>query len=225
MRGLRAAAAGAVACLLAAGSLGCGGGGTASTPAALKLQREDLVATVRALERLHAPIAREVAATKGAWPLIANGLPEQIAPVSRSPQAQAAALAAARLRLPALLGEAQARNLAGPAAQISGLVRSYALLSARGWKLLDATLTQIESAPAANARFARANAPLYIESIYDAHFALAQVGKKLLAGYEKLGGPDGFGAELSKAEVNALARVYSEASDRLHPHVGARLGS
>jgi hypothetical protein len=225
MRALRPIAAAALAFLLAAAIAACGGKGKSTTPAALKLQREDLVSVSRALKDVQAPIAREVAATKAAWPLIANGLPAAIATVSRSPQARAAAASAAALRLPALLGEAQARMLTGPASQISGLVRSYALLSARGWKLLDAIFSQIESASPANARFARKNAALYIESIYDAHFALAQVGKKLLAGYEKLGGSSGFGTALTQAEVNALAAGYSEASDRLHPHVGVRLGS
>ena len=103
-------------------------------------------------------------------------------------------------------------------------MRSYALLCARGWKLLLASLAQIESGTPAAARFARANAPLYIESVYDAHFTLAQIGKKLLAGYDKLGGPRAFGAALTKAEVDGLAGAYSEASDRLHPHVGVRLG-
>ena len=87
-----------------------------------------------------------------------------------------------------LFGEAQARTLTGPASQLAGLFRSYALLSARGWKLLDAGLAQIESGSPASARFARENAPLYIESIYDGHFTLAQIGKKLLAAYGKLGG-------------------------------------
>ena len=226
MRALRPLAGGALACLLAAAPLaGCGGSSRASTPAALKLQREDLIVVSHALRRVRAPIAREVAASKAAWPLIANGLPAEIAIVSRSPRARLAAASAAQLRLPAQFGEAQARTLTGPAAQISGLVRSYALLAARGWKLLDAAFAQIETASPANARFARANAPLYIESIYDAHFALAQVGKKLLAGYEKLGGAGEFGAELTQAEAQALADAYSEASDRLHPHVRARLGS
>jgi hypothetical protein len=225
MRTLRAIAAAAGLCLLAVALAACGSKGKSATPAALKLQREDLVAVSRALKEVQAPIAREVTSTKAAWPLIANGLPAEITSVSRSAQAQAAAASAARLRLPAVLGEAQARTLTGPASQISGLVRSYALLGARGWKLLDASFSQIESASPANARFARKNAPLYIESIYDAHFALAQIGKKLLAGYEKLGGAGDFGAALTQAEVTALAAAYSEASDRLHPHVGVRLGS
>lgn len=225
MRALRLAAASVLACLCVAGIAGCGSSSKTSTPAALKLQREDLVAVSHALRSVQAPVAREVAATKAAWPLIANGLPGEIAAVSRSPQARAAAASAAALRLPAVFGEAQARTLTGPASQISGLMRSFALLNARGWKLLDAAFTQIESARPANARFARENAPLYIESVYDAHFTLAQIGKKLLAGYEKLGGAGDFGAALTQAEVNALARIYSEAADRLHPHVGVRLGS
>jgi hypothetical protein len=225
MRTLRAIAATALVCVLATAIAACGSKGKAASAAALKLQREDLVTVSRALRQVRLPIAREVAATKAAWPLIANGLPAEIASVSRSPQARAAATNAAALRLPAVLGEAQARTLTGPASQISGLVRSYALLSARGWKLLDAAFAQVESASPANAHFARENAPLYIESIYDAHFALAQIGKKLLAGYEKLGGAGDFGAALTQPEVDALAVAYSEASDRLHPHVGVRLGS
>jgi hypothetical protein len=224
MRTLRPIAAGAFVCLLVVTMAACGGKSKSTTPAALKLQREDLIAVSHALKEVQAPIAREVAATKAAWPLIANGLPAEITTVARSAQAQAATASAARLRLPALLGETQARTLTGPASQISGLVRSYALLSARGWKLLDAAFAQVESASPANAHFARKNAPLYIESIYDAHFTLAQIGKKLLAGYEKLGGAGDFGTALTQAEVNALAAAYSEASDRLHPHVGVRLG-
>jgi hypothetical protein len=40
-----------------------------------------------------------------------------------------------------------------------------------------------------------------------------------------LGGQAAFGTSLSPAEVHALANAYSEAADRLHPHVGVRLGS
>lgn len=127
--------------------------------------------------------------------------------------------------MPALFGEAQARSLTGPASQIAGLFRPSALLSTRGWQMLIASAAQIESGSAKASRFARENAPLYIESIYDGHFALAQIGKKLLAGYEKLGGPSSFGASLTQAQVDALARAYSEPSIRLYPHVRARLGS
>jgi hypothetical protein len=204
---------------------GCAGSSSHATPAALALEREDLVATSHALRELRAPVARSVAATKAVWPLIANGLPADVGVMSRSPAAARAGSTAAQLRLPALFGEAHARTLTGPSSQIAGLVRSYALLSTRGWKLLFASIAQIQSGTPTAARFARANAPLYIESIFDANFTLAQIGKKLLAGYHNLGGPGKFGAALTKAEVDALAGAYSEADDRLHPHVGVRLGS
>jgi hypothetical protein len=174
---------------------------------------------------VQAPVAREVAATKAAWPLIAGGLPSDVSGVSRSPAAAAAVAAAARLPIPSLFGEAAARSLTGPAALLGGLYRSYALLSMRGWRLLDGQLAEIESGTPAAARFARENSALYIESIYDGHFTLAQIGKKLTAGYEKLGGAQAFGTSLTPAQLGALTRSYSEASDRLHPHVAARLGS
>ena len=79
--------------------------------------------------------------------------------------------------------------------------------------------------PFSAARFARANVALYIESVYDAHFSLAQIGKHLLAAYKTLGGGGAFGASLTPAEVDALARAYSEGQDRLYPHVGVRFGS
>jgi outer membrane murein-binding lipoprotein Lpp len=204
---------------------GCGGTAKQSTPAAQKLQREDLAAACRALEQAERPVESEVAATRAAWPLIANGLGANARALSQSPALAQATRAAAQLRLPVLFGEAHARSLTGPAAQLSGLFRSYALLSARGWTLLDAQLAQIRSGSPAAARFAAENAPLYIESIYDGHFTLAQIGKKLLAGYDKLGGAAAFGASLTQARVDALARTYSEARDRLHPHVAVRIGS
>ena len=204
---------------------GCAGTDKQSTPAAQKLQREDLAAACRALEQAGGPVEHEVAATKAAWPLIANGLGTGARSPSSAPLLAKATLAAAQLRLPALFGEAQARTLTGPAAQLSGLFRSYSLLSARGWRLLDAQLAQIRSGSPASARFAAENAPLYIESIYDGHFTLAQIGKKLLAAYDKLGGPAAFGASLTQARVDAIARTYSEARDRLHPHVAVRVGS
>ncbi len=204
---------------------GCAGSASKPTAAALKLEREDLVAAARELRTLQAPVAREVAATKAAWPLIANGLPRDVGPVLRAPATAAAAASAARLRLPVLFGEAQAATLTGAATGVVGLFRAYALLSARGWRLLLASLERIESGAPAVSSFARANAPLYIESIYDAHFTLAQIGKKLTGAYKRLGGATAFGATLTPMEVASLARSYSEASDRLHPHVGVRLGS
>ena len=76
----------------------------------------------------------------------------------------------------------------------------------------------------AGARFARENVALYIESVYDGHFDLAQIDKHLTDGYRQLGGAGGVREALTQAEVDALGDAYSEASVRLHPHVGVRLG-
>jgi hypothetical protein len=203
---------------------GCGGAGKTPSREELRLERNDLVALSRALKDIQGPVATEVAATKRAWPLIANGLPRDAASIARSPIADAAHTAAS-IKLPALLQEAEAAALTGPAAPLAGLVRSYILLASRGWRLIGAAIDQIEQGPPASARFARKNVPLYIESVYDGHFTLAQIGKKLVAGYTKLGGATAFGATLSQTDVDALTSAYSESSDRLHPHVGTRLGS
>ena len=208
--------------LLALG--GCGGSREASTARALKLSREDLVVVCRALERAAGQAAVEVAASKRAWRLMAHGLPRAI-PASAPPAIAAAAASAAHVIVPAPLQEAQARTLTGPAAEIAGLFSSYALLAARGWRLLGAAVAAIAHGPPAVAAFARQNAALYIESVYDAHFTLAQIGKKVRAAYAKLGGAAAFGAALPAAQVRALEAAYSEASDRLHPHAGVRLGS
>jgi hypothetical protein len=209
---------------VAAVCAGCGGGGRTASPEELRLQRSDLVALSRALEDIRGPVASEVAATKLAWPLVANGLPSNTAAIARSP-IDAAAQRAAGIRLPMLLQETQTAALTGPAAPLAGLVRSYVLLATRGWRLIGAAIDQIEQGSPASARFARQNVTLYIESVYDGHFTLAQIGKQLLAGYRKLGGAGAFGSALTQPEVDALASAYSEATDRLHPHVGSRLGS
>ena len=65
----------------AAGLLaGCGGSSSVSTPAAERLQREDLVAAVHDLRQAEGSVGREMAAAKIAWPLVANGLPTSITP-------------------------------------------------------------------------------------------------------------------------------------------------
>lgn len=197
---------------------------TSSTPAALKLQREDLIAVSRALQSVQQPVAREVSATKTAWPLIANGLPSTSAPLAR-PSIAAAANSAAAIKLPGLLEESMATSLTGPASQLAGLFSVFTGLTSHGWQQIVAAMNSIEHGSPAGARFARENVALYIDSVYDGHFSLAQIGKKLLDGYRMLGGQSAFGKTLSEAEVNALAAAYSEAADRLHPHVAVRLGS
>jgi hypothetical protein len=169
-------------------------------------------------------VRQEVAATKAAWPLIERGLPANPSAGVRA-AIRAATTRAAALRLPGVLEEHEAATLTGPGSPIAGEFRSYSVLAARAWQLIGAALEQSEHGSAAAARFARANVALYIESVYDAHFSLAQIGKKLLAAYDKLGGAAAFGTSLTPSEVAALAANFSEADDRLRPHAAARLGS
>ncbi len=202
---------------------GCGAG-EAPTPAASHLEREDFTAVAHALNGLSAQVTREVLATKAVWALLANGLPVNLTAAERA-RIAAATLRAERLALPALFGEVRAASLTGPAAHLAGIFRSFRGLSMRGWQLIDATAEQDARGRSAAVSFARANVALYIESVYDAHFSLAQLGKQLAEGYAKLGGPSDFGSTLTQSEVDRLTAAYSEGSDRLHPHVGVRLGS
>jgi hypothetical protein len=204
---------------------GCGsGGGEGASTAGIRLQREDLVTASHALLRAQGSVEREVAATKAAWPLVANGLPSHLTPSGRTAIATAASQAA-KVLIPAPLAEAQATTLTGPGAQLAGLFQSFNGLSRNGWRMIGAAIDTSEHGSTAAARFVLANVALYIEGVYDAHFGLAQIGKKLASGYRKLGGAAAFANSLTDGEVQALARSYSEAADRLHPHVGVRLGS
>jgi hypothetical protein len=170
------------------------------------------------------PVAREVAATKGVWPEIAKGLPASRAPALRA-RIEAAAASASRLRVPAPFGETESRVLTGPSVAIAGTFRTFAVLARSAWQLLAADARAIESGPAAAASFARQNIALYVESIYDAHFALAQIGKKVRKAFHDLGGPRAFASALTEERAEALANFYSEAANRLAPRAGIRLGS
>jgi hypothetical protein len=202
---------------------GCGRGESSSS-AEVRLEREDLLAVAHALQQAQGPVEGEVAAAKAAWPLVAHGLPADTAAIHRAP-ILAVIATAAKLPVPAPLQEAQATMLTGPGSSIAGLFRSYRGLAANGWQIIDASIDVIRHGSPAAARFARANVALYIESVYDAHFTLAQIGKKVLDGYLKLGDGKAFGVAITADEVQALAHAYSEATDRLHPHVAVRLGS
>jgi hypothetical protein len=215
-------ASGAAVVVVAAGITACGSGSSVSN-AGLRLQREDLIATARGLEQASSEVAAEAAATKAAWPLVANG-PDTGIGADGEARILAAARTAKALKLPSLFGELRVSELTGPAASIAGTFRSYAALSARGWQMIGYAL-QAERRGGGAASFARANIGLYIESVYDGHFGLAQIGKKLLAGWEKLGGTGAFGATLPRAEVERLAGTYSERNYRLHPHDAIKLGS
>jgi hypothetical protein len=200
---------------------GCGGAGTSTNPTRLRFEREDLIAVSHALARTQASLGAEVAATKAVWPLIAHGLPADTTGL-RAPVG-AAADSAARLEVPAILQESEANKLTGPGAGLASLFRSFDTVAPRAWQMIAAASEAIEHGAPAAVAFARANVALYIESVYNAHFVLAQIGKPLLSGYRKLGGAAAFGASLSQSEVSALATAYSPATDVLHPHVAAHL--
>jgi hypothetical protein len=91
--------------------------------------------------------------------------------------------------------------------------------------MLLSMLEQIEHGPPAAARFARDTVALYVDGIYDAHFSLAQIGKQLGRAYRKLGGAKAFGTALTEGQLTALEQAYSEAANRLEPHVAVTLGS
>jgi len=73
------------------------------------------------------------------------------------------------------------------------------------------------------AAFLRSNSPLYLYCVYDGHYDLSLVGKKVADAYDALGGPAGFGAALTPGEVQALGEVYSIPGVRLQPHPPASL--
>jgi len=212
------------ACLLGCCLLGGCSSARSATPPALRLERADLVQVARQLRAIAPAALGEAQATKAAWPHVANGLRAQLRPYGRALVAAAAARAAA-LRLPALFGEHEAAALTGPGAGLAGSFRGFSLLSTRGWQLIAAAVAQSLRPHSRAASFARTNVALYIESVYDAHYTLAQLGKQLQRAYEKLGGGEGFRSALAPREVAALAAQYSEANFRLHPHPGVKLGS
>jgi hypothetical protein len=204
----------AIAGLLA----GCGTGSSqTSTSAELTLERAQLVLASSELRALEAPVRREVAASRAAWPAIADGIPTT---PSRSLQsAVASASAAARaLREPRFV--AQATTLTGPTAGIAGLYESFSALASHGWRLTEAGIAAILHGAPVAASFARGNSSLYIDAIYDGHFNLSLLGKSLVSGYDKLGGAAAFGASLPRSEITALAAAYSIPAVRLEPHPG-----
>ncbi len=213
----------ALGAVLAIAFAGCGKSKPTS-PAELALEREDLVVVCRALQSLVGQSEAEVTTTRAAWPYVAGGLPRRNSGLY-VPAVRMAIEYAERLQLPTLLGEREAASLTGPAYEIAGLYREFTGLAGRGWQMIGAAVYQIEHGSPQSARFARANVALYIDAVYDAHFGLAQIGKKLLPAYTKLGGERVFGEALTLAEAESIADVYSEAHDRLQPHVGVKLGS
>jgi hypothetical protein len=227
----RFAAAALAVGVAVAGATGCGG--RHPRPAALRVERADLVLLAHTLQQLHAPTTGEVVAARAAWPPLASGLPREVAPALRT------AVAAAERRASALTLPAEITtegSITGPAAQLAGMLKSYIRLSQRGWQYLATALARQAATtlaqPAAHARrsasgddgsaaitqFLRANAPLYIYCVYDSHYTLSLIGKVLRSAYRKLGGAPAFGGSLTQSQVEALAHAYSIPAARLEPH-------
>lgn len=197
---------------------GCGSGASTSRTASsreLALQRAQLIHVGEGLRSVEGAVKREVAASRGAWPLIADGLPQRLPAGLQRAVGLAAARAHALVEPPFMRN---ASRLTGPAAGIAGLYESYERLSERGWRLTEASISSILSRTPAIASFERQNSSLYIDSIYDAHFDLSLLGEHLISAYEQLGGPAAFGTSLPQSELNALAGAYSIPSVRLSPH-------
>ncbi len=220
--------------ILLAGALvllaGCGSGSSshAQSTRELALERAQFEQVSSQLSALQVAVKREVAASRVVWPSIAGGLPQALGSGLRKAVGAANARAKA---LPEPLFLANARKLTGPASGVAGIYENYEQLAQRGWNLTEAAVQTIVSTgsattnataasanTAAQASFERANSPLYIDAIYDGHFDLSLLGKSLASGYEKLGGPEAFGAALTQAQVNALANAYSIPATRLEPH-------
>ncbi len=212
---------------------GCGSSSSshAQSGRELALERAQFEQVASQLSAIEPAVKREVAASRMAWPSVAGGLPQTLESGLRT--AVSAANARAKV-LPEPSFLSSASKLTGPASGIAGIYESYEQLAQRGWNLTEAAVQTITSAgsattsatsatgasanTAAQASFERANSPLYIDAIYDAHFDLSVLGKSLMGGYEKLGGPQAFGAALTQAQVNALAGAYSIPTVRLEPH-------
>jgi hypothetical protein len=207
---------------------GCGSSSSSHTQSSreLALERTQFEQVSSQLSGLEAAVKREVAASRGAWPSIAGGLPQTLGSGLRTAVSAANTLAKA-LPEPSFL--ADAHKLTGPASGIAGVYENYEQLAQRGWNLTEAAVQAIANAgststsataasAAAQASFERANSPLYIDAIYDAHFDLSVLGKSLVSGYEKLGGAKAFGPALTQPQVDALAKAYSIPAVRLEPH-------
>jgi hypothetical protein len=197
---------------------GCGSTSASYGPSGreLALQRAQLVRISGDLRSVQAAVQREVATSRGAWPLLAAGLPQVLAPTLKAAVSRASASAGALPEPPFMTAPAR---LTGPAAGIVGIYEDYDRLAERGWRLMDATVRAIGEGNSVAARFARENSSLYIDAIYDGHFDLSLLGKSLLSAYQRLGGPQAFGARLPLSEVSALATTYSIPAVRLEPHL------
>jgi hypothetical protein len=173
------------------------------------------------LNALEEPVRREVAASRIAWPAIADGLPVTLSSSLQRAVHNASATARA-LPEPRFMNNAGA--LTGPAAGLAGLYENYSRLAARGWQLTETGITAIVRGTPTAARFAHNNSSLYIDAIYDAHFNLSLLGKSLTHAYEQLGGRQAFGKTLTPIKAIGVALAYSIPAVRLEPHPSRAVG-
>jgi hypothetical protein len=211
-----------VALALATTAAGCGASAPKLPPHRLAEQRQeriDLALASRELERLQRPLEAQLQAARWTWPLLEHGLDGPLPAHARAMVMRAAATAQA-IVLPASF-KPESYALTGPASELAGLVQHFSAVAVRGWQLV---LEAVHGGhtPAATS-FVRENAGLYIDSIYKGNFDLGLVGKSLLKGYERLGGPSAFGRRLTEARVRRLAAAYSPAVFDL-PHPSEPLG-
>jgi hypothetical protein len=195
-----------------------------ATPGEAKLENEDLSAVTAELEAAAPQVQAEVAAARAAWPAILGGVRGRPTASTRAKVA-AAAQRAAQVPLSSLLSEEGSAQLTGPAFSLAGQFRAFRTLGSRSWQLLDTSLEEIDHGSPAEARFARQNLPLYIESIYDAHFTLGGIGKKLLDAYKRLGATRKTSGSPTPAEIEQLADMYSKERNELSPKERVKLGS
>lgn len=205
---------------------GCGSSGSSVSRREFALERAQFEQVADELSEVRGSVHREVATSRMVWPLIYNGLPSRMSARLQSGVKAASDVAGA---LPAPRFMAKQATLTGPASGIAGLYEDYDRLVERGWRLTETGVSGIVSGPLSVTRFVRANSPLYIDAIYDGHFDLSLIGKKLLDGYKKIehlseqkkfAGIGGFGASLTQREIEALAAAYSIPAVRLEPHPG-----
>lgn len=202
--------------------MSCGFSDKRPNRAELALERAQFVLLSEGLQAAQGAVQQEVTASRAVWPTVARGLPSFPSRDIRQRTARASAQAA---RLPEPSFMTSASRLTGPAAGLAGLYETFARLTERGWRMIEATLHSLAAGSPPAARFARENSPLYIDAIYDGHFDLSLAGKSIAEGYKRLGGPSAFGARLSQAEIDALARAYSIPAVRLTPHPAASIES
>jgi hypothetical protein len=191
-------------------------GGESHTQAELALQRAHLALVSRQLLQVQDAMQREVSAARAAWPKLASGLPGRPS-IGLATEAAEAAAAAQAIPTPAFVQERH--ELTGPAQRIATLFDDFLLLVQRGWDHTHQTIAALRGKSVPTASFERANAGLYIDSIYDGNFFVSLIGERVLHSYERLGGASSFGASLTPAEVESIVSAYSPGADRLTPHL------